>query len=163
MARENRAGTYDAIVVGAGHNGLVAAVYLARAGWKTLVLEKNERIGGAVMSGEITRPGFVHDIYSTNQNLFLASPVYRELKADLKRHGLHYAVSERPYSNVFPADGDARLKSVRVYKDPERTLSLLREHNAEDAAGWSRLYDRYKSFQKTLLPLYAQPLPSPLT
>lgn len=153
--------SYDAIIVGAGHNGLVSALYLARAGWKTVVLEKNERIGGAVMSGEITRPGFIHDLYSTNQNLFLASPVFRELQEDLKRHGLEYAVSDRPYCSVFPANGDSgQLRSVRVYKDPEKTLSLIRQHNPADAEGWSRLYDRYKTFQKALLPLYAQPLPS---
>src|SRR4028118_2087612 len=78
---------YDAIVVGAGHNGLVCALYLARAGWKTLVLERNEEIGGAVMSGEITRPDFVHDLYSMNQNLFLGSPVYAELGEALERPG----------------------------------------------------------------------------
>lgn len=47
---------YDAIVVGAGHNGLVCAAYLARAGWKTLVVERNERMGGAVMSGRSSGP-----------------------------------------------------------------------------------------------------------
>lgn len=161
MATTDGGATYDAIIIGAGHNGLVTALYLARAGWKTLVLEKNERIGGAVMSAEITRPGFIHDLYSTNQNLFLGSPVYRELKEALKAHGLQYAVSERPYCSVFPAGDDAgRLTSVRVYKDPEKTLSLIRAHNPADAAGWSRLYDRFKTFRQALLPLYAQPLPS---
>ncbi len=147
--------TYDAVIVGAGHNGLVTALYLAKAGWSTLVLERNSEIGGAVRSGEVTRPGFVHDLYSTNQNLFVASPVYREFKEDLQRHGLEYVISERPYSNVFP-DG----KSLRVYKDAERTLDLIREHSAEDARGWSRLYDRYTTFSKTLLPLYNTPMPS---
>lgn len=147
--------TYDALIVGGGHNGLVTAIYLARAGWKVLVLERNERAGGAVRSGEITRPGFVHDLYSTNQNLFLASPVYKELKSELEAHGLRYATSPKPYCNIFP-DG----KSLRVYKDPERTLKLLNAHNKQDAAGWSRLYERFKTFQKTLLPLYNLPLPS---
>ncbi len=148
--------TYDAIIIGAGHNGLVTALYLARAGWKTLVLERNAQIGGAVQSGAITRPGFVHDLWSTNQNLFRGSPVYKELKADLERHGLQYVVSDKPYCNVFP-DGS----SLRVYKDQERTLALLQAHNAADADGWRRLYAQYKQFTKTLLPLYGVPLPSP--
>jgi phytoene dehydrogenase-like protein len=125
---------YDAVVSGAGHNGLVAALYLAKAGWKTLVLERNEQVGGAVMSGEVTLPGFIHDLYSTNQNLFLASPVYQELRADLERHGLRYCTSSTPYSNVFP-DGSG----LQVYQHPEKTVELLRRHHPQDAVGWSRL------------------------
>ncbi len=146
---------YDAVVVGAGHNGLVCALYLARAGWKVLVLERNERVGGAVMSGEVTRPGFVHDLYAMNQNLFLGSPVYAELGEDLERHGLRYKTSPKPYSNVFP-DGT----SLRVYKDQDRTLKLLREHDAEDAAGFERLYEKYRAFGDSFLPVYGTPLPS---
>ncbi|HZC84148.1 MAG TPA: NAD(P)/FAD-dependent oxidoreductase [Rubrobacter sp.] len=146
---------YDAIVVGAGHNGLVCAAYLSRAGWKTVVVERNEKIGGAVMSGEVTRPGFVHDLYSMNQNLFLASPVYAELKEDLERHGLRYKTSPKPYSNVFP-DG----KSLRVYNDQERTMRPLRDHSPEDAEGFERLYDRFEAFGKAFLPIYGMPLPS---
>lgn len=146
---------YDAIVVGAGHNGLVCALYLARAGWKVLVLERNERVGGAVMSGEVTRPGFVHDLYAMNQNLFLGSPVYAELGEDLERHGLRYKTSPKPYSNVFP-DGS----SLRVYQDRERTLALLREHSEEDAEGFERLYDKFRAFGQSFLPVYGTPLPS---
>jgi len=146
---------YDAIVVGAGHNGLVCAVYLAKAGWKVLVCERNERVGGAVMSGEVTRPGFVHDLYATNQNLFLGSPVYAELKNDLERHGLRHKTSRKPYSNVFP-DGT----SLRVYQDRERTSSLLREHSEADAEGFERLYEKYNAFGQSLLPIYGAPLPS---
>lgn len=149
------AAAYDAIFVGAGHNGLVAALYLARAGWKVLVLERNERVGGAVMSGEVTRPGFVHDLYSMNQNLFLGSPVYTELKDDLERHGLRYKTSRKPYSNVFP-DGS----SLRVYSDQGHTFSLLRGHSEADAEGFERLYGKYKAFGKSFLPIYGTPLPS---
>ena len=142
-------------MVGAGHNGLVTALYLARAGWKTLLLERNEEIGGAVMSGEITRPGFVHDLYSMNQNLFLGSPVYAELKDDLERHGLRYKTSVKPYASVFP-DG----KSLRVYQDQERTKRLLREHSEADAEGFEHLHGRYRAFGEAFLPLYGMPLPS---
>jgi phytoene dehydrogenase-like protein len=70
---------HDAIAAGAEDNGLVTALYLARVGYEVLVLERNEKIGGAVQSDEMTRSGFIHDLWSTNQPLFLASPVYKEL------------------------------------------------------------------------------------
>jgi len=146
---------HDAIVVGAGHQGLVAAVRLARAGWRTVVLERNERPGGAVMSGEVTRPGFVHDLFSTNQNLFLASPFYAELRPELERHGLRYAVSAKPYANAFPGGG-----SLRVYQDAERTLAGLRAHDPGDADGWEALGRLFERFSPALFALYAAPLPS---
>ena len=146
---------YDAVVVGAGHNGLVCALYLCRAGWKTLVLERNEKVGGAVQSGEITRPGFVHDLYSMNQNLFLGSPVYAELQDDLERQGLSYKVAEKSYSNVYPGG-----KSLRVYKDVDHTMDLLREHNERDAEGFGRLFEQFQAFSQAFLPVYGAPLPS---
>src|SRR5579863_525843 len=83
--------THDAIVIGAGHNGLVAATYLARAGWRVVVCERDERPGGAVRSDELTLPGLVHDTFATNMNLFRGSPVAAELGAELEREGLEYA------------------------------------------------------------------------
>ncbi|MBO4239517.1 FAD-dependent oxidoreductase, partial [Pseudonocardia alni] len=78
----------DAVVVGAGHNGLVAANLLADAGWDVLVCEAAEAPGGAVRSAEITAPGFVSDLASAFHPLGAASPVLREL--DLGAHGLQW-------------------------------------------------------------------------
>jgi phytoene dehydrogenase-like protein len=148
-------GTYDVIVIGAGHNGLVTAAYVARAGMSVLVLERGEHVGGAVASGEVTRPGFVHDLFATNQNLFLGSPAFAELGDDLARHGLRFATTNRPYSNVFP---DAR--SLRVYRDADRTRALLERHDPADAAGWDRLLELYDRFAPVLFELYGTRIPS---
>jgi phytoene dehydrogenase-like protein len=146
---------YDAIVIGAGHNGLVSALYLAEAGWKVLVLERNSAIGGAVQSGEITCPGFVHDLWSTNQNVFLASPVYQDFKEELIQQGLSYANTPNAYCCLFPNG-----KHLAVTADPEQTFEHLWQHNVTDAAGWVALCDHSLAFQQALLPLFRMPLPS---
>jgi phytoene dehydrogenase-like protein len=149
------AGDYDAIIIGGGHNGLTTALYLARAGWKVLVLERNAQVGGATASAEVTIPGFIHDLYSMNQNLFVGSPVYAEFKAGLERHGLSFASSDRPVCSVFP-DG----KFLGIYRDPEKTLDLIRQHSPADAEGWALLHRHFTSFARSLLPIYGTPLPS---
>lgn len=146
---------YDVVVVGAGHNGLVCATYLARAGLEPLVLERNDDVGGAVRSAELTRDGFVHDAYATNMNLFLGSPVWEDLQSELQSEGLSFAHSAKPYCNVFP-DGSA----LRVYQDERETLAELKAHDPDDAAGWQKLYEEFERFERTLLPLYATSLTS---
>ena len=145
--------SYDAIVIGAGHNGLVAATYLARAGWRTVVLERELRPGGAVLSDELTRPGLVHDVFATNMNLFRGSPVAAELGAELERHGLSYATSALPFANVFP-DG----RALRVHQDRDATLAELRAHDPRDADGWEALDREYERLAPALFRLYGSRL-----
>ncbi|MET7550962.1 NAD(P)/FAD-dependent oxidoreductase [Streptomyces sp. NPDC005479] len=149
------AGSYDAVVIGGGHNGLVAALYLARAGWSVAVLERNATVGGAIASGEVTLPGFVHDLYSTNQNVFLGSRMYADFGSDLSRHGLRFHTTDHPYANAFP-DGS----SVRVYSEYERTIGQLAKRNSGDAEGFAGLYQQYKQFAPHLFGLYGSAVPS---
>src|SRR5450755_3121996 len=148
-ADDARSTGYDAIVIGAGHNGLVTAVYLARAGWRTLVLEREHRPGGAVCSEELTLPGLIHDTFATNMNLFLGSPVAAELGGELERHGAAWATSSMPFASVFP-DGTA----LGIYQDRERTLAGLRAHDPRDAAGWEELDALYERLAPALFALY---------
>ena len=78
--------TVDAVVIGAGPNGLVAATALADAGWDVLLLEANDKVGGAISTAEVTAPGFSSDMFSAFYPLAAASPVIRGL--DLTDHGL---------------------------------------------------------------------------
>ena len=145
----------DALVLGAGHNALIAAAALARGGWSVLVLEANDAVGGCIRSADVTVPGVVHDLYSTNQNLFKNSPAYGAWKDDLERHGLTFSHSDTPFCNVFP-DGTA----LRVYADADKTEAALRAHSAGDADGFLRLKAKFEQFQKVFLPLYGAELPS---
>ncbi len=147
--------TPDAVVIGSGHNALVAAAALAREGWSVVVLEAEDTPGGCVRSGEVTVPGVVHDLYSTNQNLFRQSAAYQAWQADLERHGLRFASSDTPFCNVFE-DGTA----LRAYADFERTADALAQRSPADAEGLRRLKARFNDFQRVVLPLYSKPLPS---
>ena len=78
----------DAVIIGAGPNGLVAANHLADAGWTVHVLEAQSTPGGAVRSAELTEPGFVHDLFSAFYPLAAASPAITTL--ELERWGLRW-------------------------------------------------------------------------
>ena len=99
-------GTYDAVVVGAGPNGLAAAVELARNGRSVVVLEAEETIGGGARSAEITLPGFVHDLGSAVHPLGHASPFFENLP--LEEHGLEWVHPDVPLAHPFD-DGTAAV------------------------------------------------------
>src|SRR5262252_1769892 len=95
----------DAIVIGSGPNGLAAAIVIARAGRKVLVLEAEPTIGGGVRSAELTLPGFMHDICSAVHPLAIASPFFSQLP--LQQHGLRWIHPQIPVAH--PLDDDAVL------------------------------------------------------
>ena len=98
----------DAVVIGSGPNGLVAANVLADAGWDVLVVEAAPEPGGAVRSGALTRPGFVHDLFSAFYPLAVASPAMRRL--ELERHGLRWRRAPLAVAHPF-GDGEAVVLS----------------------------------------------------
>src|SRR5215204_7691641 len=95
---------YDAVVVGAGPNGLAAAVELARNGRSVAVLEAKETVGGGTRSAETTRPGFIHDLGSAIHPLGYASPFFRSLP--LREHGLEWIHPSATLAHPFD-DGTA--------------------------------------------------------
>jgi phytoene dehydrogenase-like protein len=147
--------SYDAIVIGAGHNGLAAAIILADAGWKVLVLERNPVAGGAVQTAEVTLPGFRHDLFAANLNLFAGSPFFAEYGERLKGHGLHFVPSAKPFSSVFPGG-----KFVGVSTDLTATLSGIAQHSTHDADEWKELNDWFGTSAPHMFPLLGIPLPS---
>ncbi|HYU30358.1 MAG TPA: NAD(P)/FAD-dependent oxidoreductase [Gemmatimonadales bacterium] len=126
---ETRVKKYDAIIIGGGHNGLVTAAYLARAGKSVLVLERRPRVGGAAVTEEIF-PGFKFSMFSYVVSL-LRPEIIRDL--DLPRHGLHILPLE---STVTPMENGDYLAA---WGDHDETRRELYRHSPRDAEA----YDEY--------------------
>lgn len=117
------------IVIGAGPNGLVAAIRLAEAGRAVTVLEAAEQPGGAVRTQELTLPGFHHDTFSSVYPAAAASPVFASMP--LERHGLRWVHPDACYAHPLP-DG----RAVALYRDLERTAMSLDAGEPGDGARW---------------------------
>jgi phytoene dehydrogenase-like protein len=111
----------DAVVIGSGHNGLVAAAYLARAGWSVEVIERAARPGGAVITEELTVPGYRHDTFSSWHPLFHTSGAWAELGDELRARGLEYVNFDDVVTATVRSDGS----SVVAHRDPGRTAAEL--------------------------------------
>lgn len=103
-------GAYQAIVIGAGHNGLTCACYLARAGLKVLVLERYETYGGMTVSEQLAAPGFLSDVHASGYLVAKLTPAPDEL--GLARHGLELITPDPNWAQVFP-DGRAFIAMWR--------------------------------------------------
>lgn len=126
-------GDPDAIVVGAGPNGLVAANLLADAGWAVEVLERDATAGGAVRTAELTAPGFANDRFSAFYPFAAASPVLAGL--DLGDHGLRWAHADHVLAHPTPDDGP----TVVLSRDLDVTAASLDRFAAGDGDGWREL------------------------
>lgn len=98
----------DWIIVGSGINALVAAAMLGKKGARVHVVERNEVVGGCIRSGEITEPGFTHDLMAATFVLFITSPAFAELGDDLARHGLEFCNGSSP-TGVLRPDGSSLI------------------------------------------------------
>jgi phytoene dehydrogenase-like protein len=151
------ASNYDVVVAGAGHNSLTAAAYLAVAGMRVLVLERNEWLGGGVYTREVTAPGFRHDLHSTGHMLIQANPLIAKDELGLQsRFGLEYKYPAITEATVFD-DGTRIL----TYFDLDKTCESLAKISPKDAEA----YRMHVHKTRQLLPMFVAGLfapPAPL-
>ena len=146
---------YDAVVVGAGHNGLAAAVHLATKGWSVAVVEAASAPGGAVKTRELTEPGFRHDVAAMNLSMFAGSPFFAAHREALIAAGLALVPAKRCFASVF-ADGSY----LGVSSDLDETLAGIGALSGKDARAWKVMLDEFGSDAPYIFGLLGSPMPS---
>ncbi len=145
--------SFDAVLIGAGHNALACALHLAARGWRVGVFEGADRPGGAVKTGEYTLPGYRHDWAAMNLSLFAGSGFFKAYGAELTGHGLQFVPVAKPFASVFP-DGTW----CGVSTDHDATTAWIASHSAADAATWARLTAGFGAEAPHLFGLLGSPM-----
>lgn len=148
---------YDAIVIGAGHNGLILANYLAKAGMDVVVVEKRLEAGGGLTTEEVTLPGFYHNLHSLFHDAVDVMPAMKDLKLE-EEHHVRYVLPEVQVGMPM-RDG----RAATVHMDAAKTQASLAKISAADAAKYAAVGRDYREFMEAIaMPgLYSVPvLPS---
>jgi beta-carotene ketolase (CrtO type) len=142
---------YDAVVIGAGHNGLTCACYLARAGLKVLVLEQYHSFGGMTISEEVTAPGYLSDVHASGYLVAKLAPAQEDL--ELAKHGLEL-ITPDPNWALVTTDG----RTMTIGRDVEETVRSIERYSKKDAATWRSLYERYQAAKPAIVTgMYSAP------
>jgi phytoene dehydrogenase-like protein len=139
VEREIKMETHDVVVIGGGHNGLTVAAYLAKAKLKVCVLEKQDKVGGGVITRELTLPGFKHDPGSIMHGIISANPlIHRDELGLQSKYGLKYVYPDKIFAAVFPDD-----RALVFQRDLDKTCESISRFSARDA-------DAYRAFCKAI-------------
>ena len=146
--------TYDAIIIGAGHNGMALSTYLGKSGWKVLVLEKRLEEGGGLSTEEYTEPGFLHNLHSNYHTFVGLCPTYDDLDL-ISDEGASYARPPVQMGSIFK-DGTA----MTIHTDMKKTHASMSRFSHKDADTFQRLYAEVKGFQNLMIGtlMYAPPI-----
>jgi phytoene dehydrogenase-like protein len=144
---------YDVIVIGAGHNSLISAAYLAQAGYRVAVFERRDIAGGAVSTKEIV-PGYQFDLGGSAHILIRLTPVVQELK--LEKFGLEYIDLDPLFFSPFP-DGD----HVFIYRDADLTANEIERKYPGEGEAYARFISEWLPFAQTIRDTFLS-VPGPL-
>jgi phytoene dehydrogenase-like protein len=149
-------GPHDILVVGSGHNGLVAAAYLAASGRRVLVLERNAWFGGGVVTRELTLPGFLHDQHSMAHIFIHGNPLLAGDELGLKsRYGLSYRFPPVPLRSLFE-DGE----TLALHRDRAASHAEIARFSRKDADAYVRLAEQAAAWLPMVTAtLYSPPMP----
>lgn len=134
---------HDVVIAGAGHNSLVCAAYLARAGLRVLVLERAAKIGGDTCTEEITLPGFRHDLCASAHTIFQSSPIVRNDELRLGRFGLRYLFPDPVVVMPFPGG-----RSLTMFRDRAATVREIARFSSSDARAYERLLEDWNAIKE---------------
>lgn len=125
---------HDVLVIGGGHNGLIAAAYLAKAGLDVCVVERRDKCGGGVLTEELTVPGFKHDSFSFFHPIIQINPLISHDELGLKsRYGLKYIAYDPTTAFIFPDD-----RALILYRDVDKTCKCISQFSERDAEAYPR-------------------------
>lgn len=144
------AASFDAIIIGGGHNGLTCAGYLQRAGLRVLVLERRPIVGGAVCTEEVI-PGYKIDVGSSAHIMIHLTPIVRDL--ELERYGLHY-IDMDPWAFYPLPDGSG---AISFYRDLERTCDSIAQISQRDAAAYRQFVNYWQPINQAVFECFMQP------
>jgi len=146
--------TYDIVIAGGGHNALVLGCYLAKAGLSVCILERNDKIGGGVMTKEYTLPGYLHDTHSVAHTLIQGNPLMVNDELGLKsKYGLKYVNPEKMTAAFFD-DGSV----LEFYSDLDRTCESIAKFSQKDAVAYRAFNEQvFKTLDMLVMGMFSVP------
>lgn len=135
------ANKHDVVVIGGGHNGLIVAAYLVKAGLNVCVIERQDIVGGGVATRELTVPGFKHDRASVVHSHMMTNPIIRNDELGLKsKYGLNYIALEGPQLTIIYPDDRALI----IYRDIDKTCESIEQFSKRDAEVYPKFCEAAK-------------------
>jgi len=147
---------YDIVIIGGGHNGLLAAAYLAKAGLNVCVVESQEKVGGGVRTEELTLPGFKHDPASVMHGTISSNPViHRDELGLISKYGLKYIYPEKEFACIFPDH-----TTLVFERNIDKTCESIHKVSGRDAEAYRKFHKATSQMLKVASVAMFSPPPS---